>query len=294
MVLFAITDTGFPNIFRIETDRGTQTHLSTLLKAQEAEFNSLYDIPVEFSGGYITDPDEYFYILGFDDVIGVIDAIDNPTAIPAWDPNTVSVNNIKALFTGVHGTPTRAFLQAFDRRQIIDNNKTIFQKITTTSNTFSMSTQTGLSIDSKLTALLIGDELRFKSFHLLRRIFDMDGYFKEATDEDLKAFSAHTHFDVPQGFDITDANISDSVIRKKVSLINKSRVLEDHTVSELELAAVEIGVQLNISDVGGVKKIKMPTARKDIKRLLCFLDEDYFTSHITQTLFRANSKKKVK
>ncbi|MFA1119978.1 hypothetical protein ACDI53_21215, partial [Klebsiella pneumoniae] len=42
----------------------------------------------------------------------------------------------------------------------------------------------------------------------------------------------------------------------------------------------------------GHEKIKMPQIRKDVKRLLHFLDEDYFTSHITRTLYRANSKRR--
>ncbi|HHO0883896.1 MULTISPECIES: Kiwa anti-phage protein KwaB-like domain-containing protein [Aeromonas] len=293
MELFAITDVGFPNIVRIETDKKTQIHFSKLFVSQEVEFKSLYDIPVEFSGGYITDPDEYFYITDFDDVIGVLDAINNPTKVPAWDPELVSVNNIKALFSGHNGNPAQALLQAFDRRQIIDNNKTLFQHLVKDHKEFSMSTNIGISIDSKITAILKGNELRFKSFHSLRRIFDMDGYFKEATNEDLQNFADHKCFEMEPGFDLTDPKISDSVIRKKVSLINKSRVLEEHGINDLELAASEIGFDLKVVERNGVKKIKMPTVRKDIKRLLCFLDEDYFTSHITQTLFRANSKKKV-
>ena len=60
----------------------------------------------------------------------------------------------------------------------------------------------------------------------------------------------------------------------------------------LRISAAEIGVVLDTENAGEFEKIKMPQIRKDVKRLLHFLDEDYFTSHITRTLYRANSKRR--
>ncbi len=61
-------------------------------------FEDRYTEGVEFSGGYITSGDEFFVIPDFDDVIAVLDAINNPTAIPEWEPEDISVFNIIALF----------------------------------------------------------------------------------------------------------------------------------------------------------------------------------------------------
>ncbi|MBK4309138.1 DUF4868 domain-containing protein, partial [Enterobacter hormaechei] len=248
---------------------------------------------VEFSGGYITSGDEFFVIPDFDDVIAVLDAINNPTAIPEWEPEDISVFNIIALFSGYpeeNEKPAIALIQSFDKRQVIDNRRTIFHKPFQAGNTFCQSAEHGIVIDNKLTAILTGTELKFKSFHMLRRIFDVDAYFREATNEELTTFSSHEKFSVAQGFDLT--TIADSVIRKKVSLINKSRILEDYSVTELRISAAEIGVVLDTENAGEFEKIKMPQIRKDVKRLLHFLDEDYFTSHITRTLYRANSKRR--
>ncbi|HFO2850113.1 TPA: DUF4868 domain-containing protein, partial [Escherichia coli] len=63
-------------------------------------------------------------------------------------------------------------------------------------------------------------------------------------------------------FDLT--TIADSVIRKKVSLINKSRILEDYSVTELRISASEIGVALEAEKIGEIEKIKMPQIRKDV------------------------------
>lgn len=297
MELFAITDTG--KIVKILTDSKTQRSVNGLFKKQKEYFENNYTTSIEFSGGYITSPAEYFCIDNFDDVIGVLDAIQTPDAVQEWSPQDISIFNIKALFSGEiisSGSKSniKAYLQCFDKRQIIDNKKTIFHSILQDNNTFKLSDSDGLVIDNKLTAILENDKLKFKSFHMLRRIFDVDGYFKEATDDDLREFSNHDHFHISSDFDLT--NIADTVIRKKVSLINKSRVLEDYTVDDLlSIAKVnDVTLDLDIYEDGGEKKITMPQEKKHIKRLLSFLDEDYFTSQITQTLYQTNSKKKVK
>ncbi|EFG7499610.1 DUF4868 domain-containing protein, partial [Escherichia coli] len=160
------------------------------------------------------------------------------------------------------GKPVTALIQSFDKRQVIDNRRTILQKMFQASNTFCQSTEHGIVIDNKLSAILAGTELKFKSFHMLRRIFDVDAYFREATNEELTSFSSHEKFSVVPGFDLT--TIADSVIRKKVSLINKSRILEDYSVTELRISASEIGVALEAEKIGEIEKIKMPQIRKDV------------------------------
>lgn len=294
MELFAITDsTVGTRIVKIITDQHTQEVVGELFVEQKQFFETRYTEGVEFSGGYITNSDEYFYIPDFDDVVAVLDALNNPTAIPEWDPEDISVFNIVALFSGYaesDGEPAVALIQSFDKRQVIDNRRTIFQRAVQARNSFCLSGGHGLVIDNKLTAILTGAELKFKSFHMLRRIFDVDAYFREATNEELTTFTSHQKFSIGQNFDLIE--IADSVIRKKVSLINKSRILEDYSVAELKAASIEIGMEIVTEGNGPDEKIIVPQIRKDVKKLLHFLDEDYFTSHITRTLFRAGSKKK--
>lgn len=293
MELFLITDGSVAaNILKISADTDTQTAIHTLFIEQNDDFEATFTDEVEFCGGYTTNENECFCINGFDDTLGVIDAINRPSAIPEWDPETISVYNIRALFVGIPGrgeSATKVLLQSFDKRQIIDNARTLFQNITRDKKTFSLAKSEGLSLDVKLTAILLGDKLFFKNFNNLRRIFNVDSYFREATKEELVIFSKHSHFKLNDGFDFDV--IADSVIRKKVTLINKSCILQNKSVNELSNAAQQLGVDIEVdsSDINN-PKIVMPMLRKDVKRLLAFLDEDYFISQITHTKFRSNSK----
>ncbi|EHQ9369278.1 DUF4868 domain-containing protein, partial [Salmonella enterica] len=86
--------------------------------------------------------------------------------------------------------------------------------------------------------------------------------------------------------------VADTVIRTKVTLINKSGTLNNQTISKLKKAAKKINFPLQTNLVSGVEKIVMPQEKKAIKALLDFLDEDIFTSEITQTIYKSNSKRK--
>lgn len=141
----------------------------------------------------------------------------------------------------------------------------------------------------KLVAIIKKDKIYFRSFFKLRSIFDMTVYFQEATDQDLALFSNNAAFSVPEGLDLSV--IADTPIRNKITLINKSGILDAELLPVLKSAAKKIGFPLKINNVGGQERIEMPQTKKEIKALLDFLDEDIFTSEISQKVFKSNSKR---
>lgn len=222
----------------------------------------------------------------------LIDAVTRNTAIPVWDPNLIDANHIKALFVGIASPQNNDLIaiQTFNKKQILDTSKSFVMKLFGSANTFSKADNFGFNLDDKLVAIINGSDIIFKSFFKLRSIFDMSNYFEEATDEELNNFAMHSAFEVPAGFTLD--TVADTVIRTKVTLINKSGTLNTQTISILKSAAQKINFPLQTNLVGGIEKIIMPQEKKAIKALLDFLDEDIFTSEITQTVYKSNSKRK--
>lgn len=207
----------------------------------------------------------------------------------------MSVHYFKALFTGEpasNGNPTQVWLQCFDRRQIINNEKSFFQVVTQPGNRFSVSTRPGFSLSDRLTAILVGDKLLFKSFFMLRRFFNMEEYFNEATREDLDNFIGNDIFHVENAEDFM--TFADSAIKKKVSLIISSGILNDQPIENLIECAQKIGYQLGITNVNGDNKITMPNSKREVKQLLYFLDQGCFNSIITNELMLTNSKRPIR
>ncbi|EIZ2467524.1 DUF4868 domain-containing protein, partial [Cronobacter sakazakii] len=294
--LFAITDSEIPTrIIKIDIDAPAQTVVENLFRTQRSEFINEDIEEIEFCASYNVQDGEIFSINPFDDEIGIINAIERPDAVPVWDPDDVSVHYFKALFTGEpasNGNPTQVWLQCFDRRQIINNEKSFFQVVTQPGNRFSVSTRPGFSLSDRLTAILVGDKLLFKSFFMLRRFFNMEEYFNEATREDLDNFIGNDIFHVENAEDFM--MFADSAIKKKVSLIISSGILNDQPIENLIECAQKIGYQLGITNVNGDNKITMPNSKREVKQLLYFLDQGYFNSIITNELMLTNSKRPIR
>lgn len=296
MELFAITDSEIPTrIIKIDIDAPAQTVVENLFRTQRSEFINEDIEEIEFCASYNVQDGEIFSINPFDDEIGIINAIERPDAVPVWDPDDVSVHYFKALFTGEpasNGNPTQVWLQCFDRRQIINNEKSFFQVVTQPGNRFSVSTRPGFSLSDRLTAILVGDKLLFKSFFMLRRFFNMEEYFNEATREDLDNFIGNDIFHMENAEDFM--MFADSAIKKKVSLIISSGILNDQPIENLIECAQKIGYQLGITNVNGDNKITMPNSKREVKQLLYFLDQGYFNSIITNELMLTNSKRPIR
>jgi len=287
MNLFALmkSNVGIP-ILRISTDAKSQKALKIIFNDQKALFDTHYDNEIEFCAGYTPKYSEIFVINDFDN--GIEDmhaAIKTPTSIDSWNPKKVPIENIKCLFTG--NTRDRTILlQTFDKKQVLDITKSfIFSD-----DVFKMSTTVGFNITDKLTAIIEDKKLKFKSLQNIRKIFNMDKYFREATDDELKSFIEHCKFKVSEEFDII--KIADTEIRTKVTLLNKLDSLSED-INKIKQAAENVNFKLKTEITsGGEEKILIPIVKKELKALLSFLNEDIFISDITKTTYKSNSKRK--
>ncbi|MFP1824510.1 Kiwa anti-phage protein KwaB-like domain-containing protein [Lonsdalea quercina] len=293
MALFVLMDSNVATkILRIELDSNASSTINTIFNNQKLHFESHHSTVLSFYAGYTPSYGECFKLSNFKESAALIDAVTRSTAIPVWDPNKIDAKHIKALFVGIASPQNNDLIaiQTFNKKQILDTSKSFVMKLFSSSNTFSKADNVGFNLDDKLVAIINGSDIFFKSFFKLRSIFDMSNYFEEATDQEVNDFAMHSAFEVPPGFKMD--TVADTVIRTKVTLINKSGTLNTQTISTLKSAAQKINFPLQVSLVGGIEKIIIPQEKKAIKALLDFLDEDIFTSEITQTVYKSNSKRK--
>ncbi|EKN6372947.1 TPA: DUF4868 domain-containing protein [Yersinia enterocolitica] len=275
-------------IYRIETDRKTDSEITLTFQNQMKHFEVHHNIELPFEAGYNPSYNECSYIKKFTESAILLDAVNRSTAMPKWE-HKIGLDEVTALFMAPEYPAKKDYIaiQSFSKKQILNASKYLWLN----KGVFSLSDLLGFNLDDKLTAIINNDTIKFKNFNNLRSIFDMNKYFSEATRSDIDTFVKQPIFDLPQGFDLH--SLADNVIRKKITLINNSEILVNHTVSEIKLAAATLSFKIDTSGVGKNEKIIMPTGKKEIKELLDFLDEDYFNSEITKQRFRSNSKRKV-
>jgi hypothetical protein len=284
MNLFALTSVPGTRIVRFPLTAELQSEVENVFADQLSAFEDGIVETVPFDGRYVPDEGELLVIDDFADVDGLQDAVANPLNVEAFDPTQHSLDAVKALFTSrTDNGVTRVLVQCFERRRLIANKGLA---MFFSGDTFRKMSDAGLTLDTRLLAVLEGTSLKFQSFHFLRRVFDVSEHYNEATNEEVTAFATHekmTVSDVPAFM-----ASAGPLVRKKIALIRQSGVLEHFTTEQIVATAQTFNLAITTTHDG---KIVLPANKTELRRLLRFLDEDYYESALSQTRYVSNSKR---
>ena len=244
---------------------------------------------VIFDGSYKPNPDEFLAIENFSLCDEIKDAIRNPMGLKSYQKVDGDFPEIQAIFVGSreeidNSEKFAAAFQKFRKDQYISPKRfNLFFE----NNTFLKEDRFGISISDTIDCFFNERELQFISYYFARQIFDLSGYYRSATDQEVISFTGNQRlsFINAESFD----GMADTWIRRKIAVINDSRVLETHTATEIESLAKLAGIDITIEN----EKIVIPDDKKAIKVILGFLDEEAYRGPFSQTTFLANSKRRI-
>lgn len=286
--LFALVDEDAAPIRRIPLTAALNTELAQLFAKQQAALIGDKQ-PIAFTGSYNVDAGEIFTLPDYPlpPVIG--QAIGNPLTCPVLNLNT-ETHRIKALFSGTWSATAKTVnFQIFDASKLLKRGFTLIGS----GDIYKKLEEPGLMLQDKLTAHYHNGALYFSSYHNTKRFLDLADYYREATDTDLDGFAAIElfAFEDEAGFKAQ----ADSIIRKKIALLQKNEILKDITVTDIQTVANNFNAELpeehhiNIT-VNAEGKLVIPDDKKQLKELIRFLDEDYVTAPLTKRKCLTNSK----
>lgn len=176
--------------------------------------------------------------------------------------------------------------QIFDNRKIINRSK--FWLIYD-SKTFSRLNSKGITISNTIDVLFYNNQLLFVSYHNASRVLDLSEYYREASDAEIEKLR---NSDVIEFSQDIDNNQFDSIMRKKLFLIQKNNVLEKVKSQFDEVR--KYALNFDIGECFDNDRIILPKDKKILKNLINFLNDDLFKSPITNLLYETNSKKSLK
>ncbi len=286
MTLFAITEIPGARIIRFNLSQQLEAEVMSEFDMQCARFRQGIVSHHAFDGRYVPDEGELLYIDNFLDVEGMANAASNPLSVDIFDQNQHSLERVKALFVERNiGGSNCILIQLFERRRLLSRDAGGIRMIFS-GGAFQKFDEQGLTLDTRLLAVLEGSRLCFQSFHFLSRALDVAEYFSEATALEVQQFASHASFEVadPQLF----ADRASKLVRKKIAQILQSGVLDKFSPQQLTQVAATVKLKINLNANG---QIIMPDGLAEIRQLLRFLEEDYYESTLTQTLFLSNSKR---
>ena len=115
----------------------------------------------------------------------------------------------------------------------------------------------------------------------------MNGFYRSATDGEVSLFVKNTKILIEdkESFSV----MADSWVRRKIAMINDSKVLEKYSAKDIAQRATDVGVDISTKK----NRIVLPCDKKQMKVVLGFLDEEAYRGPFSQTTYLANSKRKL-
>ncbi len=286
--LFAILDDIQTPIRRIPLTEQFRQELGEFFSEQKLAFIADKQ-KIEFTGSYTVDSGEIFTIAEYLLPEAISNALGNPLNTPILHLNK-ETNRIKALFTGHWSDQEQQVsFQGFNSGKLLAKGWTLV----CSGNAYKKLKEPGLILHDKLAAQFQNGTLLFVSYHNTKRFLDLSNYYREATDADLDAFAGNELFEFED--QATFKGNADSIVRKKIALLQKNNVLKGLSVEDIVAVADELNAniaeehKINMKTNNG--KLVIPKDKKELKELIRFLDEDYVTAPLTQRRCFINSKK---
>lgn len=284
MNLFAITEINNEEaICRIPLSQAVQTEINNQFSQLAIGFCNEKEI-IPFDGNYNPGNDELFEITDFPISQEIIDTATNNLNYDVLDVQNME-GKIKAVFaTHVENGRIQIYFQVFDTRKIIANRGI---PLFNNNGTYSRFENKGIVILNKLTLVYRGGNIYFNSYFNARRVVPLSDYYIEATNVDVDQFSAGNilNFEDQIGFS-EDLN---SNLRKKIKSIQQRGVLENLTIQDLQNQANQFGINFDYDN----GQVSVPRDKNYVKRLIKFLDEDYFITPLTNRRCVTNSKREM-
>ena len=275
-------------IYRLEMDAATQQELCI-------SFSNAYDEllngknRVVFDGSYKPLTDEFLTIENFQIASEIMDAIRDPIGVQSFKKENGRFPEIKAVFVGerIESNDSEIFNIAFQRFRKEQYISPKMINLFLNENTFSQEKRYGISIADSIDCFYTENELQFVSFFFARQIFDLSGYYRSATDQEVASFVTN------EKLLIEDAeafkSMANTWIRRKIAMINDSKVLENYSASQIKTLASKVDIKIDIEN----RKIKLPNDKENIKIILGFLDEEAYKGPFSKNTYLANSKRTI-
>lgn len=275
-------------IYRLELDVETQEAICSAFAAAVNDLVSGKD-KVEFDGKYKPERDEFLCINKFQLADEIKDALRDPLGVPAYSKSKGEYPSIKAVFVGtcLDEEDTETFTVAFQRFRKEQYISTNYYNLFWSRNTFRREKEFGISISDSIDCFYTTGNLQFVSFYFARQIFDLSGYYRSATTQEVNAFTSNEKL----SFEDADAfeKMANTSIRRKIAMINDSEVLINYPAIDIKRLAAKAGIDITVKN----KQIVIPNNKEQIKVILGFLDEEAYKGPFSQITYLANSKRKV-
>ena len=266
----------------IETNKDTMADVKQILNIDTEKYKAN---SIDFDGSYKPDEDKSLKISGFYLPDEIREAINNPLGVEKLVANNGNELDIRAVFMSLDDEETveKIVFQRTRKSQLLLGGRvTLFWS----KDTFTSTQKPGVIIAKNVDAYYEDETLYFKSYYWANQIFNLNSYYREATNDDVRAFCQNECFYV----DDLDALVkaSDIWTRRKIAYILDSKVLEKNSTEDIINNANSLGLKIETNEAG---KIVFPDDIKAKKEFLSYLANEIYKGSLSDDVYLTNSKR---
>lgn len=269
----------------IETTNDTLVGVEEILNIDTERYKSNSII---FDGSYKPDEDESLKIENFDLSDEIQEAINNPLGVDKLVANDGNELNIRAIFLTLSDDSEneKIVFQRTQKRQLLLGGRiTLFWS----NDTFISTQKPGVVITDSIDAYYENGTLYFTSYYWANQIFNLNKYYRQATDDDIRDFCQNNCFYVADLDSLVSA--SNNWTRKKIAYILDTGGLEKNTTDYILQEANNLGLQFETNEEN---KIVFPADLKSQKELLSYLADEIYKGRLSDDVYLTNSKRSLK
>lgn len=269
----------------IETNKKTLIGVESMLNVDTERYKLN---AISFDGSYKPDEDESLKIENFELSNEIQEAINNPLGVEKLAANNESELDVRAIFLalGEDREGEKIIFQRTQKRQLLLGGQfTLFWS----GDTFISTQKPGVVITNSIDAYYENGTLYFKSYYWANQIFNLNKYYRQATDDDIRVFCQNTCFHVDDLDSLVSA--SNNWTRKKIAYILDTKVLERNSIDYILQEASNLGLSFETNEEN---KIVFPAELKAQKELLSYLADEIYKGRLSDDVYLTNSKRTLK
>lgn len=284
MDFFAVVDGQIA--YRLDLEQQLQKAMSAAFGAQALQLLDPDLEVVEFKReNFNPDESEVLEITPFDLPANLYDITQNPVGAAVLPIDEEQLSRVTCVY-GYDAQSQRVCFQVIGKSQRLSKN---ILALILSKNTFQKLGHAGLVIGNECHAVFENNSIKFKSIYKLKQIIDISAYYREATAADVQQFAQLPNLKVANQAMLEG---SGAWVRTRVAYILDSGVLTAQTPQQLSTLALAAAVKLDFVSEDGVDKLVIPDDRRQLRAILKFLEEEYYSGAITGLPYEANSKRK--
>jgi hypothetical protein len=239
-----------------------------------------------FNEEYRLADNEIFEITKFALPPDLLNAVRFPHEYSEFDAGAKGIADLKAI-AAVHtdGGRLTAIFKTIGKTKKLEPSRSLM--LLCADKKYARQNEPGIILDDRIAAVYKDGTLLFRSPSSVKQFASLKAYMKEANDLEITAF-LEARFEADTDKVLANA---DTWMRKRFTAIMESKLFDERSAVDIYETAKSFSAEIPMELSRDRNKLKLPGEKQDIRKILKFLNEEYYKGVLTGKDYQTPTKR---